>query len=198
MSSSVYLRAFEPDDYKTTVVWRNNKDIQEFMPGTFRYISSEREKIWLDDKIVNNQTDIYLAVCVNDESHKMIGYATINNIDYISRNASLGLVIGEKEHQDGISAIETFILLLDYVFGELNMHRIYGFTMTKNKNALILPLSLGFSIEGEMRDSVYKNGVYQNKYISSILRAEYKIILDAGNYKMTEILKRIRLIRKEL
>lgn len=35
MQSRVYLRAFEPDDYKTTIGWRNNPLITNQLGGVF-------------------------------------------------------------------------------------------------------------------------------------------------------------------
>ena len=33
MSKRIYLRAFEPDDYKTTIVWRKDKSISDLLGG---------------------------------------------------------------------------------------------------------------------------------------------------------------------
>lgn len=33
MDSRIYLRAFEPDDYKTTIKWRNDDEIKSMLGG---------------------------------------------------------------------------------------------------------------------------------------------------------------------
>lgn len=33
MQTRVYLRAFEPDDYKTTIAWRNDSAISDCLGG---------------------------------------------------------------------------------------------------------------------------------------------------------------------
>lgn len=35
MQNRIYLRAFEPDDYKTTIEWRNNPLITNKLGGVF-------------------------------------------------------------------------------------------------------------------------------------------------------------------
>jgi hypothetical protein len=42
---SVYLRAFEPNDYLLINNWRNDRSIQKRTCGNFRYVSTEMEKL---------------------------------------------------------------------------------------------------------------------------------------------------------
>lgn len=35
MNRRIYLRAFEPEDYKTIVKWRNDREIAEKLGGVF-------------------------------------------------------------------------------------------------------------------------------------------------------------------
>lgn len=37
--------------------------------------------------MMDNRKDIYLAICLNDDSRKMVGYVSVNNIDYLNRTA---------------------------------------------------------------------------------------------------------------
>ncbi len=40
----VYLRAFEPDDYRLINKWRNDPEINKYLGGNTFLVSSEREK----------------------------------------------------------------------------------------------------------------------------------------------------------
>ena len=40
----VYLKAFEPDDYKTTIKWHNDNEIWNMVGGTKYFVSMEYEK----------------------------------------------------------------------------------------------------------------------------------------------------------
>ena len=46
-----------------------------------------------------NGTKIQLGVCKNNSS-KILGIVSLNNIDYINRKAEISAVIGEKEGKD--------------------------------------------------------------------------------------------------
>lgn len=191
--SSIFLRAFEPDDYLLINKWRNDPEIQKLTGGTFRYVSSEREKEWVREKMMNNTTDIYLAICLNDESQEMVGYTSINNIDYIHRSAcGGGVVIGKKEYRDGIIFLENTLLLFSYVFDILNLNRFYGNCLEKHKTTICLDKSLKLQLEGVERQAVYKKGMYHNRVILSILRDEYYQYLNNGDFEMNAIIKRFR------
>jgi RimJ/RimL family protein N-acetyltransferase len=70
---SIFLRAFESGDYLLINKWRNDPDVQRMTGGLIKFVSSEMEKEWVHNKMLNNSKDIYLAICLNDESQKMIG-----------------------------------------------------------------------------------------------------------------------------
>jgi len=190
---TVFLRAFEPDDYLLINKWRNDSGIQKLTGGTFRYVSLEREKTWVHNKMMNDSKDMYFAICLNDSSKKMIGYSSLNNIDYIHKTTSgAGTVIGEKEYQDGNAYIDALLELFDYAFNELNLNRIQCECLCEHNAAYRLLLSFGFILEGTLRQVIYKHGRYHNQYILSLLKEEYDGILVNDGYTMTNILKRLR------
>lgn len=195
---SIFLRAFEPNDYLLINKWRNDLGIQKLTGGTFRYVSSEREKEWVKEKMMNNTTDIYLAICVNDESQKMIGYTSINNIDYIHRSAfGGGVVIGDREYRDGISLIERCLLLLSYAFDTLNLNRFYGNCLEEHKTSLCLVKSMKYELEGIEKQAIYKDGVYHNRFLFALLREDYYKYLYNGDYELRAIIRRFRDISKD-
>ena len=98
---TIYLRLMEPEDYETTYKWRNDYNMQKMTCGPLRFISKEMEKNWAQRRSLDNTNDIYLAVC-SLESDKMIGYTSINDINYVNRSCSIGgIVIGDKDYRDG-------------------------------------------------------------------------------------------------
>lgn len=191
--SSVFLRAFEADDYLLINKWRNDPEIQRLTGGTFRYVSSEREKEWVRDKMMNNITDIYFAICLNDETRQMIGYCSINNIDYIHRSAcGGGVVIGSKGHRDGIIFLENTLLILSFVFNTLNLNRFYGNCLEEHNATICLNRSMKFRIEGLERNAIYKDGLYHNRILFSMLREEYNEHFNNGDLEISAIIKRFR------
>lgn len=197
--NTIFLRAFESDDYILINKWRNDPEIQKLTGGTFRYVSLEMEKQWVHDKMMNNTKDIYLAICLNDESRRMIGYTSLNNIDYINRSVfGGGVIIGDKEYRDGFALFERALLLMSYVFDELNMHRLYGSCLEDHKTSRSMLYALNYTCEGMEREAVYKHGKYHNRMMYSILADEYRRSLDNGEFQMNSIIKRFVKFAKEI
>jgi RimJ/RimL family protein N-acetyltransferase len=195
---SIFLRAFEPNDYLLINKWRNDPDIQRETGGLIKFVSSEMEKAWVQDKMMNNMKDLYLSICLNDDSRRMIGYISLNGIDHLNKTADAGgTVIGDRECRDGVSMIEALMLLLDYAFSQLNLNRITASCLTSHYMAPYSLQAFGFKKEGRMREVIFKNGKYQDMDLYSLLQREYLDILNSDGYKLNTIIKKIRDLKKK-
>jgi len=172
----IYLRAFEVSDYTLIHSWRSNQDITQNLSGNTYFISPEREKKWVEDKIFDDYKDIYLAICLKS-NNEMIGYTSINNIDYRNRKAEWGgTIIGEFEHQHQGYATEAAIIMLRYIFEELNMHKCYGCCLEEHEATIKLLKKLYFTQDGILRENLFKGNTYKNMLLFSILRNEYEAV----------------------
>ncbi|MDD2476896.1 MAG: GNAT family protein [Dysgonamonadaceae bacterium] len=189
----VFFRAFEPNDYVLLNEWHNCPEIQKLTSGTFRYVSSEREKEWVLSKIKNDSENIYWAICMNDESKKMIGYTSINQIDLIHRKAFHGgVVIGDKNYRDGQIMIDTFLDTFSYAFDELNLNRLEAKCLVEHQTSYKMLKIMGYSLEGIKRQAIYKHGKYHDQYLFSILKSEYSSMLTSNEFAIDSILKRLK------
>lgn len=196
-NNSVFLRAFEQDDYIVINKWRNDWSIQKSTCGQMRFVSLEMEKKWVLDKMMNNTRDIYLSICINDDSKEMIGYASINNINYVNRTAhGGGIVIGNIKYRDGEIKYEASAMIRAYVFDQLNMNRFTGACLSDNKPSEIMMLASGYKLEGIERQAIYKNGKYYDKMNFSLLREEYYDYLNKGMYSFAEYVKSVKRLLK--
>lgn len=194
---TVYLRLFEPEDYEKTYVWHNDFDLQKTTCGPLRFVSKEIEKNWVLSKATHNQSDIYLAICLI-ENDEMIGWYSINNIDYHNRKCHCGgVVIGDKKYRDSVAYDEAGRLAFDYIINELNMNRISG-SCLKEHIITCAQFEAGYwQLEGVERESVFKGGRYHDVCRYAILRKDYLCHLANGDYnnlekRMAVIVKRLR------
>lgn len=195
---SVFFRAFMEDDYFLINKWRNDLKLQSMTGGNFRYVSLEIERNWVKEKMLNNSTEIYLAICLNDESKKMIGYLSLNKIDYINRTAEGGgIIVGDKDYRDGIIWIEVYQFLMSYAFEVLNLNRFYGVCLNEHKLTMTIMSILYWSLEGLFKQAVYKSGKYHDIAMWAILREEYFRHKMTGDFETTAIIKRIRKFRND-
>lgn len=196
---SVFLRAFEEDDYLLINTWRNDYEIQSLTCGHFRYVSKEMEKEWAHNLMLHNQKDVYLAICVNDESKKMIGYTSINNIDYTNRTAhGGGIVIGDKNARDGCYLIDATRLVFDHVFSDMGLHRFTGSCLKEHKTSRVMMQMMGGELEAIRKDAVFKAGRYHTVLDFVTFADDYFRLEESGAYSEREVAKRVMKIRKAM
>jgi len=169
----VYLRAFELDDYKISVCWRNDREITNSLGGNYFFVSKEREKKWIENAISNDKHNIRLAICLK-ENNKYIGNVNLLNIDWISRNAEFSIFIGEKKEWNKGYATEATTLMLDFGFNQRNLHRIYLTTLENNIAAIHIYKKIGLKKEGIIREVLFKENEYKNLILMSILKREFE------------------------
>lgn len=169
----IYLRAFEPEDYKLINQWRQDEEVVKLLGGNHHYVSSERDKQWVLDKIFNDVESVYLAVCLIEDD-RMIGYTCITHIDLRNQKAEAGgTLIGEKTLWGKGYGREAAELRLRYLFQQYPVNRNYVYCLEEHEATVKMLLSLGYKREGVLRQDVFKNGEFKNMLLFSLLREEY-------------------------
>lgn len=171
----VYLRALEPNDYKTSIKWRNDDEIWGMVGGPKHFVSEAYEKKWMEDAIFD-PSNISLAICLK-ENDEYIGNAYLTDINWVNRTAHAPSMIGEKKYWSSGLATEARMLLLHFAFYERGLNRIWAYILEDNIGSQRMCEKCGYRKEGVLRESVYKNGVYKNQLVMSVLRKEFDEIL---------------------
>ena len=175
----VYLRAFEADDYKTTIEWHRDIEIRNMMGSPKYFLSTENEKKWIEDAIWNKD-QIKVGICLK-ENDALIGFCSLSKIDILNRSAESGMTIGNKNYWSKGYGSEARLLLLDYAFSERGFNRIWACILESNIASQKMFKKCGYKIEGLLKQSIYKNGKFQNQVIMSILQEEfYQMLKEKG------------------
>ena len=172
----VYLRAFEPDDYKRINAWRKDEEFYRLVGSPKRFVSSERDRKWVEEKISSGENEIYLAICLH-ETHELIGYLSLSAIDYRNSRADWsGIVIGEQAYRGHGYASQAIYLMLEYAFDELDLERVSGMWLDDHKISTFVGQMLGFRQEGVLRSYVYKGGRRHDMIIMSMLKEDFRAL----------------------
>lgn len=172
MNKRVYLRALEPEDYKTSIKWRKDDEIWGMLGGPKYFVSEAFEKNWVEKTIFDSK-DIKLAICLK-ENDQYIGNVYMTDINMINRSCHSHILIGEHDFWGKGYAKEALMLAIDYMFNERNIYRIQANVLESNVASLKMHEKCGYKVDGILRNSVYKAGKYHNQYILSLLRDEYE------------------------
>lgn len=173
MSTRIYLRALELDDYKISIIWRKNKELWSKLAGTHYFVSEAYEKKWIEEKVLTPKSnEIVLAVC-SQENNRYIGNVYLTDIDWINKNAHIHIMLGDDSFWGKGIGTESIMTIVKYAFKEKNLHRIYGRILSDNIASIKMFKKCNFTQEGVLRQNAYKNGVYNDMVIMSILKEEF-------------------------
>jgi RimJ/RimL family protein N-acetyltransferase len=137
-------------------------------------MSTVDEENWFERMTQRDQNEKTLVIEVRDGcGWKMIGNCGVFGIEYVNRLGELGIMLGEKDEWNKGYGTETMILLLRHSFDTLNLNRAYLHVYGENLRAKRSYEKAGFVEEGRLRESVYKNGKYDDVIVMSVLRSEW-------------------------
>ncbi|MCY3019742.1 MAG: GNAT family protein [Planctomycetota bacterium] len=102
-----------------------------------------------------------------------VGVATLDNILFNHRSATLGLILRKGSRRKGYGR-EAVALLVDYAFNVLNLNRLEGHVFDFNGATSAIAASLGFRIVGTLRQSVFAGGRYHDAMAYDLLAEEYR------------------------
>lgn len=167
----VTLRAIEQEDFELLYYLINAPEIEEMIEGWNLPISSSEQKRWMAD-YSNTNTNIKLMIELSNG--KTIGMIVLSDIDWKNRQAAIGYKIYapyedriKGDMKDAVNAI------LNYAFYELGLNCITSLILEKNTFSLKLAKKLHFQMEGVLRERIFKNGVFNNQVMFSILKSDY-------------------------
>jgi len=197
MERTVFFRTFEEEDIDAIYRWKNDDELNKLTVGLNRKVCRDDVAKWVRSKMPHNPYEVYWAICANDETKKIIGYAQLTEIHFINSSANFsGIMIGDRSYQDGFAWLETYLFIMEYAFERLGLNRLYGSSIIGHKDSNNIGRLLLWTREGIMRQAVYKNGRFYDEAIGSILKSEYFDNKSKGLYELKAILKRLRELKK--
>ena len=103
---------------------------------------------------------------------KLIGVIGLHYLDLVNKRTSIGYYLAEDFQKKGIMTRCTKALI-QYVYEEYDINRIEIRMSTKNKKSRAIPVRLGFTQEGILRNNERLQGEFSDSYVYSLLREEY-------------------------
>lgn len=164
------IRALTKGDLPKLVTWRNDPSIQSQLIGWHFPVSIEDEELWLE-RIRNDKTSKRFAI--EADSGEYIGNIGLYDIDWINRNTGFGIFIGDPRYRGGGYATDASCALLNFVFSELNLKRVWLTVLTSNESAQKLYLRLGFKLEGTLKQHNFRGGKFVDELVMGLLSDEF-------------------------
>ena len=110
-------------------------------------------------------------VCCGDDT--VIGTCTLAHLDAANRRAEIGFALA-REHQGNGYMREALTALLDFAFGDLQLHRVEADVDPRNEPSIRTLERLGFQREGLLRERWRVGGETQDALFYGLLRREWR------------------------
>ena len=169
---NVCLRDLSLRDVSLIRSWVNDPEINHFLMEGFPRTERELERFVEAQNGDLDPLNRARAVVLR-EDRTCIGTIGCYGIDWRSRNAELGVIIGHKAHLAKGYGSEAVELLVSFAFDELGLHRLFLRVFDFNERAIRSFRKCGFVEEGRLREAYFREGTYHNILVMSILEEEY-------------------------
>jgi len=167
------LRSISEDDLNNEYLkWLNDEEVCKYNShATFPY--TERMMFEYFDSIESNiQSKVVLAI-IDKESGTHIGNVSLQNINWINRNAEFAILLGNTSYWGRGVGFEVAHVVFRYGFERLNLKRIYCGTSEENIGMQHIAQKLGMRHEGTQRSAMFKFGQFKNIITYGILSEEF-------------------------
>jgi RimJ/RimL family protein N-acetyltransferase len=158
----IYLKALSQEDLDESqwVAWFNDDERCRFTQHHYYPVNKETQRAYLDGAYSNDK--IQLGIVDREKDDQICGIISLNNINYINRNAEFSASIDLKLTKGKPHIyLEAVSLILMHGFQELGLKKIYGGTFNPNV-VTTLERIFNFQMEGTLKNHIFKNGCFHD------------------------------------
>ncbi len=141
-------------------IWNNLRD---YFPSPYTIVDAIE---WIT---YNKEMNVAKNLAIEYDGKLVGGVSVLPGQDIHSKNAEIGYWVAEPHWNKGIASIAVG-LLVSYAFENFGCKRIYAGVFEYNKASMKILVKNGFEREAILKKAVYKNGLYWDEHIYSIVR----------------------------
>ena len=167
------MRPVEPED--ATFLAKLMDEIDLHKPSApicdVRPTSKEIEQKWISQAgSATNEANLIIEMRAGKQQ---IGIISVTDIEKRNASAFIGIRLKEDMWDKGYGA-EAVRGVAEFMFDTLNIHRVWMKADEENDRAIRCFESCGFTLEGVLRDTHIRSGVWKNSVEMSLLPGELK------------------------
>lgn len=175
----VRLRAYDKSDLDALMKWVNDEEVTRFLGHLLTYPASRQQEEKFLESAAGGSPD-HRTFAIETLAGEYLGGISLHNINWIDRQAQIGIVIGDKSCWARGYGTDAMQVLLRLAFDKMNLHRVWLRVFTFNQRAIACYLKCGFKQEGLLRVDRFSGGRYHDTIVMAMLRSEYVAGADAA------------------
>ena len=180
LAERVRLRRVEREDLPRFVAWLNDPEVRRQLALVYP-VGFAHEEAWFEAQHKAESAVQPFSVDVRAHSTpdaglepgwKHVGGAGFHSVDWPSRSAELGIVLGSRDSWGQGYGTDATRALVGWGFRELNLNRVWLRVFEDNARGIRCYEKVGFRIEGRLRQDRFREGRYLDTLVMGILRGE--------------------------
>jgi len=168
---NVRLRKPEPSDVDALFQHKNDPEVASLLGGFSKGYTRADLVRWVEAHAQARDEALYV---VADAEDRCLGHVGLYKIDHRVRSAEFAIMLGEKRTWGTGLGRACTQFMLRFGFDELQLHRIYLEVLETNARAKKLYTSLGFQLEGTLRQAQWKSGRWLDVHVMALLEDEWR------------------------
>ena len=168
--AAVRLRPVRVEDLDHVISLISDSSLAQVRAVPRAPVTREEEKQWLASRPPNER-----RLTIETLQGDYLGAAGLHGIDFVDRNAEVGMVIAEERNWGKGYGGEALQLLVRLAFRSLGLHRVYLRVHAYNERALRLYQRAGFSREGVDREAHFYRGRWHDVVRMALLAPDESV-----------------------
>jgi RimJ/RimL family protein N-acetyltransferase len=166
------IRPITLSDKNEVFEYRCDKETNKYQGWIPETIDEMETFIGKIAKQIDKPATWFQFVIIEKESQKIIGDLGIHFFDKENKQVEIGCTLNKNFQNKGY-ATEAVIRVIDYLFKELNKHRIITSIDPANKNSIRLVERIGFRKEAHFVESLLINGKWVDDVIYALIEKNW-------------------------
>lgn len=169
IGAKVYLRPAVPDDIAESHEWLTQSD-PDSMSYQISRLVSPTEAAEIFRRQTKNELDLTLMVNKKADDEP-VGIVTTANFNPLNRSVEIIILINPERRRKGLGkdALKT---VSKFLFFQRGLNRIYSQVGNFNTPGTKLFQSVGFKLDGKLRQNHFYKGEFHDTFVYSLLRFE--------------------------
>jgi RimJ/RimL family protein N-acetyltransferase len=169
----IKLAPMQPEEGACFYPWIGDPDVIEYSLSAFQRLKTTQQIDQWFAATLRDEKSISLGIYLQ-QTNALIGYAGLTNLSATNHSGEYFILIGEKAYWGkGVgTAVTKQVLTLG--FSEYHLNRIMLTVSELNLGGVKAYTNAGFVVEGRLRAACCRNGLFHDKIVMSVLKAEWQ------------------------
>ena len=166
----VLLRPVQEAEIPTMLEWFADPDVLRYLGMPFHAQTPASEREWWE-RAGSDPDGVSWGL---EFEGGIVGTTSIGRIDWVSRNAMTGTVIGDRSAWGKGLATEAMQLRAAYAFRQLQLHKLVSGYIEANVASGRAQAHCGYRVIGRARDDEYRDGRWHDFCMTELMRADWE------------------------